>query len=136
MIFVRYGTAYQSVDMDFDAKALNEIAFRRNREHSVPVDEFEAKYRTADTVELAETAEGPVQAETEQVMLDRLQGRIQELLDGLPEGGVLVVENEKGHDYPKPRQVTKNVVEEGENRLHFQYSMKPPLRLSVRHPAS
>lgn len=136
MIFKRYGTTYQSVDIDFDAKALSEIAFRRNRERSVPVAEFDAKYAIVDTIELAEQADGPVQSETEQAMLDRLQARIDELVAGLADGGVIVVENDKGHDYPKPRQETKNVVEEGENRLHFHYTMRPPLRLTVRRPTS
>jgi hypothetical protein len=119
MIFRRYGTSYQSVDLDFDAKALNEVGFRRNREQAVPVDEFEAKYRTT---------------ETEQAMLDRLRARIDEALAALTDGSVLVVENEQGHDWPKPRQVTKNVIEHGENKLHFDYTMAPPLRISVRRP--
>ncbi len=132
MIFRRYGTTYQSVDMDFDARALNEIAFRRNREQSIPAEEFEASYEVVSTVELSETAEGSVQSETEQAMLDRLGARVRELLDALADREVLVVENEQGHDYPKPRQLTKNVVVVGENRLHFAYSMHPPLRVSVR----
>lgn len=136
MIFRRYGTSFQSVDPDFDARALNEITFRRNREHSVPVEEFEASYRTVATHELAESAEGPVQSETEQAMLDLLEARIRELVDGLGDGQVLVVENEQGHDYPKPRQQTKNVVEDGENRLHFEYTMAPALRITLRERAT
>jgi hypothetical protein len=46
------------------------------------------------------------------------------------------VDNEQGHDYPKPRQVTKNVIEAGENRLFFEYTMAPPLRLSIRRPTT
>jgi hypothetical protein len=134
MIFRRYGTSYQSVDLDFDAKALNEVGFRRNRERAVPVDEFEAQYRTTETLELAEAASGPVQTETEQAMLDRLRARIDEALAGLTDGAVLVVENEQGHDWPKPRQLTTNVIEHGENKLHFDYTMAPPLRISVRQP--
>lgn len=135
MIFRRFGTSYQSVEMDFDAKALNEIAFRRNREQSIPVDEFDSSYETVETVELAVEAEGPVQYKAQQDMLDELQARVEALFDGLAEGGVLVVENKQGHDYPKPRQHTKNVIEEGENRLYFEYSMSPPLRISLRNPA-
>ena len=134
MIFRRYGTAYQSVEMDFDAKALNEIAFRRDREHSMPADELDAKYEAVETVELATEASGSVQSETEQRMLDDLRARLEEMLARLGDGEVLVVENEQGHDYPKPRQQTKNVVVEGENRLHFEYTMEPPLRVSVRRP--
>ncbi len=134
MIFRRYGTTYQSVDIDFDAKALNEFTFRRNRERSMSAEEFDASYETLETVRLAEEANGPVQSETEQAMLDRVAARIEELRGALAEGQVLLVENEPGHDYPKPRQHTKNVVVEGENRLHFEYTMDPPLRVSVMRP--
>ena len=132
MILRRFGTSYQSVDMDFDAKALSEIAFRRNREHSLPVDEFESAYETIETVELSEEAEGAVQTETLQQMLDQLRDRVEEMRAGLADGQVLVVDNDKGHDYPKPRQITKNVIVEGENRLCFEYTMSPALRVSIR----
>ena len=68
-------------------------------------------------------------------MLDALQARIEEVVAGLADGEIVVVENELGHDYPKPRQQTSNVVEQGENRLHFAYTMSPALRLSVRKRA-
>ena len=135
MIFRKYGTAYQSVQVDFDAKALNEIAFRRDREQSVPVDEFDSRFVPVESVELATEASGSVQSETEQQMLDDLRDRIDELHGRLGDGEILVVDNEQGHDWPKPRQVTKNVVVEGENRLHFEYTMDPPLRLTVRRAA-
>ena len=135
MIVRRYGTSFESVDMDFDAKALNEISFRRNRKVSIPANELEG-YETVETLELAEEARGDVQSHTEQAMLDKLGARLEELVAGLPDGAVVVVENETGHDYPKPRQVTKNVIEGGENRLHFEYTMSPPLRVSVRRPPS
>lgn len=131
MIYKRYGTSYQSVDPDFDAKALNEITFRRNRQDSIAqadVDGFEV----VRSIELAEEATGPVQSETEQAMLDKLLARIEEIVVALGEGEIVVLENEPGHDYPKPRQQTKNIVEHGENRLHFDYTMAPALRLSVR----
>ena len=134
MILRRYGTSYQSVDMDFDAKALNEFAFHRNRQRAIPVEEFEASYETRETTELSEGAEGPVQYETLQAMLDKVRAGVERLLAGLEAGEVLVIDNEQGHGYPKPRQHTKNVIEEGENRLHFEYTMHPPLRVSVRRP--
>jgi hypothetical protein len=134
MIFRRYGTTYQSVDMDFDAKAINDIGFRRNRERSEPVDDFEGAHDAIETVELTAEAEGPVQYETKQVLLDRLKERLEAVAGRLPDGGALVVENESGHDYPKTRQATKNVVEEGENRLHFAYTMSPPLRVTLYGP--
>ena len=53
MIYRRYGTSYQSVDTDFDAKALNDIGFRRNRAHAVEVDELERSFAKIETVELS-----------------------------------------------------------------------------------
>ena len=135
MIFRRYGTSYQSVDMDFDAKALNDVAFRRNRKQAIPVGEFESSRETVETVELVAEAEGQVQHETKQALLDNLQARVEELHSRLGEGWVLVVENEQGHDYPKTRQQMKNIVEEGENRLYFLYTIDPPLRVSLRQPS-
>lgn len=134
MIFRRYGASYQSVDMDFDAKALNEFAFHRNRQQSIPVHDFDPSYKTVETAELSESAEGSVQYEVLQSMLDKVRAGIEQILARLEPGQVLVIDNEQGHDYPKPRQHTSNVIEEGENRLHFEYTMHPPLRVSVRQP--
>jgi len=131
MIFRRYGTAYQSVDVNFDSLALNEIAFRRNREESVPVEEMDG-FETLATHELVAEAEGEVQDATEQAMLELLEARLSEVRGALGEGEVLVVENDQGHDWPKTRQKTSNVVVEGENRLHFHYTVAPPLRVTVR----
>lgn len=134
MIFKRYGTSYQSVDTNFDAKAMSEIGFRRNREREIPVDDLESGFVKTDTVEVATAAEGDVQTEAEQLMLDRLEERVAEIVGELLEGGILVVENESGHDHPKPRQDIKNVIVEGENRLFFHYTMSPPLRIGVYSP--
>lgn len=134
MIFKQYGTSYQSVDTNFDAKAMSEIGFRRNREREMPVDDLEAGFVKSDTAEIATQADGSVQTEAEQLMLDRLDERIREMLAELPEGGILVVENQSGHDYPKPRQDIRNVIVEGENRLSFHYTMAPPLRIGVYAP--
>lgn len=135
MIFRRYGTTYQSVDMNFAAEALNEIGFRRNREESFPADELEARYGAVETVELTAEAEGAVQNDTEQALLDELARKVEEQLERLPEGGILVVENESGHDYPRTHQKTTNIVERGENKLRFTYTMDPPLRVTLYRPA-
>lgn len=131
MIFKRYGTTYQSVDPNFESKALNEIGFRRDRERSIPVEEFESQYEHVSTHELVAQAEGPVQDHTEQLLLDRLEARMLELEAGLDDDLVLVVENGDGHDYPKTRQEIRNVVEHGENKLHFTYTVAPALRMGV-----
>jgi hypothetical protein len=134
MIFKKYGESYQSVDTNFDSKALNEVAFRRNREASFPEAELATRYEPGDVHELVAEAEGDVQDETEQVMLDRLLEGLQTLVEGLEPGAILVVENEQGHDYPKTRQKISNVVVEGENRLRFNYTLAPPLRVAVHRP--
>jgi hypothetical protein len=132
MIFRRYGTAYQSVDLNFDSLALNEIAFRRNREESIPADDFDSSHPILATHEIVDEAEGDVQDQTESVLLKRLEARIEELRASLGEGEILVVENDQGHDWPKTKQKTTNVIVEGENRLHFHYGVAPALRVSVR----
>lgn len=135
MILRRYGTSYQSVDLNFDSKALNEVGFRRNRERSIAVEDFEGSYALGATHELQAQAEGDVQDHTEQRLLDLLQEQIEALVAGLGDGEVLVVENEQGHDYPKTKQKTANVIVEGENRLHFTYTIAPPLRVAVYRPS-
>lgn len=131
MIFKLYGTTYQSVDVNFDAKAMNEVGFRRNRETSFPADELDGKYEQIEVREFVADAEGDVQTETEQAMLDDLEASVRDALTALPEGGIAVIENESGHDYPKPRQEIKNVIVQGENRLRFEYTIAPALRVGL-----
>ncbi len=130
-IFRRYGTTYQSVDVNFDALALNEIGFRRNREESVLLEVFDGAFQKIQSHELIAEAEGEVQSQTEQLLLERLKVQVDQLSADLGESDVLVVENEQGHDWPKTKQKTSNVIVEGENRLRFRYSIDPPLRISV-----
>jgi len=136
MIFKRYGTSYQSVDPNFESKALNEVGFRRDRERVIPVEEFETTFEHVSTHELVAQAEGPVQDHTEQLLLDRLEERMLELEASLGDGQVLVVENGDGTDWPKTRQEVKNVIVEGENKLHFTYTVAPSLRMGVYRPRS
>ena len=130
-IFRRYGKMYQSVDVNFDALALNEVGFRRNREESLPLDVFDEGFRKIKCHELVAEAEGDVQSETEQRLLEQLKVQVHRLSVDLGESDVLVVENEQGHDWPKTKQKTSNVIVNGENRLHFHYSIDPPLRISM-----
>jgi hypothetical protein len=130
MIFRRYGNAYQSVELNFDSKALNEIGFRRDRVGSIEADDFASCVQIAKH-ELVAEAEGPVQDETEQQLLDRLKEKLLGLDRALGSGEFLVVENEQGNDWPKTRQVTSNVIVQGENRLYFNYSVAPAMRVTV-----
>ena len=131
-VFLRYGANYQSVSFEFEAKALNEVGFRRDRESSFPVEELAEKYEMIEMVEMTAEAEGDVQSETEQLLLDRLEEKAQVAVDSLPEGGIAVIGNERGgRDQPKPRQTIGNVIVEGENRLHFTYHIDPALRIEL-----
>jgi hypothetical protein len=132
MIFRRYGTAYQSVDLNFDSLALNEIAFRRNREEAIPADDFDASFPKLASHDLVAEAEGHVQDKTEELMLERLEAQVEELRRALGEGEIIVIENEQGHGWPKTKQKISNVIVEGENRLLFNYNVAPPLIVSVR----
>lgn len=130
MIFRRYGNAYHSVELNFDSKALNEIGFRRDQVESIAAEDFES-YAKVAAHELSAEAEGAVQDETEQVLLDRLKEKLLELDRAVGARELLVVENDQGNDWPKTRQKTSNVIVSGENRLYFHYTMAPPLRVIV-----
>lgn len=129
MILRRYGTSMQSVELNFDSNALTEIGFRRDRQHSVPVETFDAEWERVEEYALEGTAEGWVQGEVEQDLLDRLASRIDEILQSMADGEVLLVESEQGGDYPKTRGSSKVVVDGSENRLFFKSWVEPPLRL-------
>lgn len=131
MILRRYGNTLQSVGTDFDSKALSEVGFRRDREFSISADEFEETYAEVETHEISAETEGAVQDETQQRLLDEMEAQLRALEAKLGEGEVLVVENEQGVDYPKAKDVRKNVIVEGENRLHFSARVEPALRIGV-----
>lgn len=131
-VYLRYGANYQSVSFEFEARALNEVGFRRDRESSLPVDELTERFELIETVELTSEAEGEVQSETEQLLLDGLEEKARAAVDTLPAGGIAVVANERGgKDQPKPRQTIGNVIVQGENRLHFTYHIDPALRIEL-----
>lgn len=129
MILRRYGESYQSVETAFDAKALNEIGFRRDREHSIPVEEFERGFEQVEEHAFTAREEGSVHDEVERGALAALEAQIRALEAGLGEGEVLVVLSEQGVDYPKTQTDQKTVVEQGENRLRFTVTIEPPLRI-------
>jgi hypothetical protein len=131
MIFRRYGTSLQSVDLNFDSKALTEIGFRKNGERAEPADEFSSGWERVRGHELAATSEGAVQDEVERGLLKDLEGQIRRLEAELGPGDVLVVESEQGTDYPKTRTQTRTVAVGGENRLRFITTVHPPLRVAI-----
>jgi hypothetical protein len=129
MILRRYGTSVQSVELNFDARALTEIGFRRDRVTSMEAAAFEADWERLEEREFAARTEGMVQQEVEQALLDEMEAGITGWIGELGEGEALLVESE-GTDYPKTRHASKTIVEAGENRLHFSAWVEPPLRLS------
>lgn len=131
MILRRYGTRVQSVELNFDSRALNEIGFRRDHQTSLDAEEFEASYERVTGHSLTARAEGDVHDEVEQAVLDQLEAKVREVVDGLAENEVAVIESEQGGTYPKTRQGTRNVVRDGLNRLHFTVSIDPPLLVAV-----
>jgi hypothetical protein len=134
MILRRYGTTMQSVETNFDSKALTEIGFRRNNDHSVSADDFLAGHERVSEHLLEAESEGTVQDEVESEMLQQLLDQLLKLDAELSDGEFIVVESEQGRDYPKTRTQQKNVVVEGENRLYFYSSVSPPLRVAVFAP--
>ncbi len=130
MIFRRYGNTYHSVDLNFDSKALNEIGFRRDKNESISAEDFEG-FEKKTTYELVAEAEGMVQDETEQVLLQRLADQLLAIDRNLADDELVVVDNDQGNDWPKTKQLTKNIIVGGENKLHFTYTMAPPLRATV-----
>jgi hypothetical protein len=131
MILKQYGTSYQSVETNFNSRALTEVAFRRDRAFSLPVEEFEATFERVDERAFSPETEGDVQDQAEEALLKALDAEIAEALAGLGEGEVLVVESKEGEDHPKTRDRKQNVIVDGENRLYFYWRIDPPLRLGV-----
>lgn len=131
MLARRYGVTVQAVEPNFDARAMNEIGFRRTGAWSIPTSELEADYERVRGIELTAAAEGDVQGEAEERMLASLEEQLRQHLAELGEGELLLVESEPGKDYPKTRERTTTQVIQGQNRLYFEWTIDPPLRLGV-----
>jgi hypothetical protein len=131
MLLRRYGSTVQSVEMNFDARALNEVGFRRDQRWSLPWEDFEAGYVRVRGDELTADAEGWVQDQAEQDLLRALESKLSETLGALGDGEVVLIESEQGNDYPKTRDDKKTVAVEGENRLYFTWRVEPPLRVGI-----
>lgn len=131
MILRRYGARIESVEPNFDARALNEIGFRRTGTFSEDADAFFQAYEKADSHELTADAEGEVKDVVEQALLAALLGDLNALDARTGTDELVLVESEPGKDYPKTRDVTRTKVVHGENRLYFEYRVEPPLRLAV-----
>lgn len=136
MILKRYGRSLQSVTPEFNAHALNEVAFRRDHDFSIDGEEFEERFEVAREESLTAETDAAVQKDAEEALLDELRAGIDRVRVGLDDGELLVVENANGIDWPKTRERRKDVIVDGENRFHFHWRVEPPLRLGVYRPRS
>lgn len=130
----RYGAQLHSVTPNFDARAMNEIGFQKSGERSLPADEFESSYQQTGVHELVAAAEGDVQMVVEKAVLDSLAEQLDKLGAQLAEGEIMVVESEQGRDYPKLHEKMSTVVVAGQNRLYFERTVDPPLRIGIYAP--
>jgi hypothetical protein len=131
MILRRYGSSVHSVQPNFDSRAMNEIGFQKDGALSLSWDEFEQKYRRAEGHELTSRAEGFVQQEAEDQVLRDLLEQLNRVTAGLQDGSVVFIESEAGKDYPRTREKQKTVVVGMDNRLHFERTVEPPLKVAV-----
>jgi hypothetical protein len=131
MILKRYGNTVQSVDTNFDPRAMTEVGFRRNHALSMRADDFSASYEAVRIEELTAKAEGVVQHDVESEMLQALEERLRSLEASLAEGEVLLVESEQGKDYPKTRERQSTVSDGEHSRLRFFWWIDPPLRVGI-----
>ena len=120
-----------SVDLNFDSRALTEIGFRRNKEHSEPVDAFMVRCERVGGHDFSGQTEGSVQSEVERRLLKDMESEIRRIHRRLGLDEVLLIESEQGIDYPKTRTRTRTVIVDGENRLRFITRVHPPLRVGV-----
>ncbi len=131
MILRKYGISVHSVDPNFDSRAMNEIGFQKNGKLSLSTEELEQRYRRQAGHELTASAAGLVQHEAEDKVLSSLREQLQKLVVGLEPGSVLLVESEPGKDYPKSREKQRTIVVGNENKLHFERSIDPPLKVGI-----
>lgn len=131
MIFKKYGNSYHSVTPNFDSRAMTEVGFQKSGEQSVPTAEFDEQYELTETRELSATAEGDVQDRVEKELLESLRTQLVELERSAGDKSVLVIASEAGKDYPKSREKQTMKVVGHDNKLHFQRSIEPPLRVAV-----
>jgi hypothetical protein len=134
MILKKYGNTYHSVTPNFDSRAMTEVGFQKSGEQSLTAAELEEQYQAAETRELTASAEGDVQDVVEKKLLESLRSQLVEFERALDGGALLVIASEPGKDYPKSREKTTSKLVGHDNRLHFQRSIDPPLRVAVYRP--
>lgn len=134
MILRRYGSKMHSVRPDFYHGSITEISFVRDGALALDVEEFAERYVRRGGREFTARAKGGVQGEVKHQVLESLQEQLAELERALEDGTVLLIESRHGVDHPKARGKQTTIVVEAENRLVFEYTIDPPLRLGVFDP--
>ena len=134
MILRRYGTTIQSVETNFDSKAFTEVGFRRDHAYSCPTEDFLDRHERVSEHLLEAESEGDVQDEVESAMLAKLRDQLEKIEGDAADDEFVLIESEKGENYPKTRTRQKNMVVERENRLYFYSSVSPPLKVAVFRP--
>ncbi len=135
MLLRRYGSRIHSVEPNFQAHALTEIAFTRTDDFRAEADEFAHEWELVERHEVVGETAGDVKTEVESALLEDLLRQLDDILADAADGHVALVENELGQDHPKLRDSTTTTVVDGANRLHFTYTVDPPLRVGVYRPA-
>ena len=134
MLLRRYGNTIHSVEPNFQPNALTEIAFTRTDDFSVDAEDFADGWELVDRREVVGETAGDVKTEVESALLEDLERQLATILEEAQDGHVALVENELGQDHPKLRDATTTSVVDGANRLHFTYTVDPPLRVAVYRP--
>jgi hypothetical protein len=132
MILRRYGRNVLSVTPNFDSRAMTEIGFMRDGKFSLPFEEFQEQYERTGGSELSAVENGDVQGDVEDAVLRAIREQLEAVEASAGAGSVVLVENDA--DQAKTRGTQTTIVVGGENRLRFQYSVDPPLRVGIyRH---
>jgi hypothetical protein len=131
MIVRRYGSMVHSVVPAFDSRAMTEIGFQRTADLSLTSEQFLELYERVGERALTANSEGDVKDEAERAVLEALRLQIEALEKEVGPDALLLVESQPGRDYPKTRDKTQTVLGPIENRLHFTWTIDPPLRLGI-----
>ena len=131
MILRRYGNTIQSVNPNFDPRAMTEVSFTRSGELTINANEFAERYEREDGRELTAAADGDVQDEVEGAVLEQLEQQLDQLDRETAGDRVLLIENQPGKDQAKTRSVQTTRVVQGANRFHFEFSIDPPLKVGI-----
>jgi hypothetical protein len=131
MILKRYGSKLHTVRPNFDAHAMTEVGFMKDSEQAFEAETFEREWEQVEVRELRSSSEGHVQNLVEHAVLHSLEEQVLDLERDQGPHGLLVIENEQGRDMPKTKGSQRVLVEAGENRTHFQFTIEPPLRLGI-----